>query len=289
MQVKHILNEGYGIQEECILDNHMCKFNLNVKPISALSTIGGRDHTVILSCLDLEICEELEKNIESYNRNIRVIHLPTVRAKRKMKSIQETEQAKQEEGRQVYVPKIGKYSSGPLCSSNLVESIGAFCSFAIGTAVVMNHPMEFITTHNLLFGTGKRALFGDTEIDKNARYYFEGVEPRAKLPKTKRITIGNDVWLGQNVLITNGANIGNGVIAGAGAVITKDVPDFAIVVGVPAKIIRYRYTPEQIEKLNKIAWWDWQDEVIRDRYDDFYLPIDAFLKKYYKENVLDSE
>ena len=43
------------------------------------------------------------------------------------------------------------------------------------------------------------------------------------------------------------------------------------------------------EKLNKIAWWDWQDEVIRDRYDDFYLPIDAFLKKYYKENVLDSE
>lgn len=52
------------------------------------------------------------------------------------------------------------------------------------------------------------------------------------------------MWLGQNVLITNGSNIGNGVIAGAGTIITKDVPEYAVVVGVPARIIRYRYTPE---------------------------------------------
>ncbi len=78
----------------------------------------------------------------------------------------------------------------------------------------------------------------------------------------------------------NGANIGNGVIAGVGAVITRNVPDYAIVVGVPARIIRYRYLPEQIEALNKIAWWDWQDEVIRERYDDFYLPVEEFIKKY---------
>ncbi len=86
------------------------------------------------------------------------------------------------------------------------------------------------------------------------------------------------------MIITNGANIGNGVIAGAGAIITKDVPDYAVVLGVPARIVRYRYTKEQIEKLNKIAWWDWPDEVIRKRYDDFYIGIDDFIKKY--ENTL---
>ena len=109
-----------------------------------------------------------------------------------------------------------------------------------------------------------------------------GVNTRGNLYKTKKIKIGNDVWLGQNVLITNGSNIGNGVIAGAGAIITKDVPDYAVVVGVPARIIRYRYTPEQIKELNKIAWWDWTDEEIRDRFEDFYLPIEDFLKKYKK-------
>lgn len=111
-------------------------------------------------------------------------------------------------------------------------------------------------------------------------WYFKGVIPQGVIPKTKRITIGNDVWLGLNTIITNGSNIGNGVIAGAGSVITKDIPDYAIVAGVPARIIRYRYTPEQIEKLNKIAWWDWTDNEIRERYKDFYLPIEEFLEKY---------
>lgn len=95
----------------------------------------------------------------------------------------------------------------------------------------------------------------------------------------KKILIGNDVWLGRNVLITNGSNIGNGVIAGAGAVITKDVPDYAVVVGVPARIIRYRYEPDEIAALNRIAWWDWPDEKIRKNYNDFYLDIKEFIKK----------
>lgn len=82
----------------------------------------------------------------------------------------------------------------------------------------------------------------------------------------------------KNVTITNYSNSGNGVIAAAGAVITKDVPDYAIVAGVPARIIRYRYTPEQIKALNKIAWWDWSDDEIRERFDDFYLPIEEFIK-----------
>ena len=112
------------------------------------------------------------------------------------------------------------------------------------------------------------------------RWYFPGVLSRGVAHKATKSKIGNDVWLGRNVIITNGANIGNGVIAAAGAVITKDVPDYAVVAGVPAKIVKYRYTKEQIAALNKIAWWDWTDEEIRDRFADFYLPVDDFIKKY---------
>lgn len=107
------------------------------------------------------------------------------------------------------------------------------------------------------------------------------MRPKAKAEKKKcRIAIGNDVWLGKNVIITNFSDIGNGVIAGAGTVITKDVPDYAVIAGVPARIIRYRYLPDQIEALNKIAWWDWTDDEIRERYDDLYLNIEDFIKKY---------
>ena len=96
----------------------------------------------------------------------------------------------------------------------------------------------------------------------------------------QRITIGNDVWLGSNVLVANNSNIGNGVIAGAGTIITKDVPDYAIVVGSPARIVRYRYSDKQIEELNRICWWDWDDEIIRERYMDFFIDIDRFIEKY---------
>ncbi len=82
------------------------------------------------------------------------------------------------------------------------------------------------------------------------------------------------------VLITNGSDIGNGVIAGAGSIITKPVPDYAVVVGVPARIIRYRYNQEQIKALNEIQWWNWSDEKIRACYSDFFDDINTFIEKH---------
>lgn len=182
--------------------------------------------------------------------------------------------------------KIGKYSAGSLCQNHqLIESIGAFCSFAEGCCVHGNHPMEYITTHTMLYKGSPNAPLENSmpyEEYRDAPWYFPGVEPKGKIRNERRITIGNDVWLGRNVIIVNYSNIGNGVIAGAGAIITHDVPDYAIVVGAPARIIRYRYNQEQIKALNEIAWWDWPDEIIRERFDDFYLPVDEFIKKYYK-------
>lgn len=100
----------------------------------------------------------------------------------------------------------------------------------------------------------------------------------------KQFHIGNDVWLGKNVILTNGCTIGNGVRVAAGAVVTKDLPDYCIAAGVPARIIGYRFNKEQIDKLNKIAWWNWDVEKIKACYDDF-IDIETFLTKHYQEDL----
>lgn len=77
--------------------------------------------------------------------------------------------------------------------------------------------------------------------------------------------IGNDVWIGENVMIMGGVSIGDGAVVAAGAVVTKDVPPYAIVAGVPARIIRYRFTEEIIEKLLKKQWWNMNDDEIKSK------------------------
>jgi acetyltransferase-like isoleucine patch superfamily enzyme len=83
-------------------------------------------------------------------------------------------------------------------------------------------------------------------------------------PSTKGdVIIGNDVWIGFNVIIISGVTIGDGVAIGAGSVVAKDVPPYAIVSGNPARIVRYRFNEEIIQKLLQIRWWDWPDEKVK--------------------------
>lgn len=84
--------------------------------------------------------------------------------------------------------------------------------------------------------------------------------PTNKIGEKKGITIGNDVWIGLNVVILNGVKIGNGVTIAAGAVVTQDIPDYCVVAGVPAKIVKKKCTEEEAEMMNKIAWWDWEED-----------------------------
>lgn len=151
-------------------------------------------------------------------------------------------------GTEFYNSCIGRYSYvGYDCEIHNCE-IGAFCSIANGLIVGgAEHPMDWLSTspvfHNVGGGTGKHLS-------------------HLPVPDVKRTTIGNDVWIGSRVIIMQGLNIGTGAIIGAGSVVTKDVPDYAVVAGVPAKVIKYRFDENTIERLLKSEWWTLKDEEI---------------------------
>lgn len=150
---------------------------------------------------------------------------------------------------------VGKYTYGfeGYCeNAENIESIGAFCSIAENVSLARsNHPLKCITTHPIIY----LKQFGMLEED------------RTELEIIKKLKIGHDVWIGRDVTILPGVKIGNGAVIGAGAVINKDIPDYAIAVGVPAKVIKYRFNDEKIKKLNNIKWWNWSDTQIRNNID----------------------
>ncbi len=269
MLTKRILNEVYGIQEVCLIDNHLARFNPNIKELSCLREEAYKSCTILITSDNEDIYEELRNSVRAYADKSRIA------------DIFERQFDRTRFMRPKHITKRGKYSYGPLCDHWLVESVGAFCGFAPGSDVVENHAMGYISTHPFLYYGTSDAHPMIYDGYKGEPGYLENVRPKGHADKLRRVKVGSDVWLGKNVIITNGANIGNGVIAGAGAVITKDVPDYAVVAGVPARIIRYRYTREQIEALNEIRWWDWPDERIREYYDDFYGDVNVFIRKHH--------
>lgn len=268
VMTKRILNDAFGIEEKFIIDNTLSKYNCNIKDLDYCKNIDSTRYTVLFTCANPEVYKEVRNNLRNYFSESSIVDIF---------ADLENKQAEEKEH-----TICGKYSYGPLCNHWLVESVGAFCSFAPGTDVVENHAVEYVSTHPFLYYGGEKDVVHNRKWKevKGERGYFPDIQPKGNNYRLEKIHIGNDVWLGKNVIITNSANIGNGVIAGAGAVITKNIPDYAVVVGIPARIIRYRYTQEQIHALNTIAWWDWTDEKIREHYDDFYLDIEEFIHKY---------
>jgi len=99
--------------------------------------------------------------------------------------------------------------------------------------------------------------------------------------QANRITMGPDVWIGHGAILLPGINVGTGAVIGAGAVVTKDVPPYTIVGGLPARIIRRRVDPEVEQALTRIAWWNWSHEQIKDTLADFRkLDARGFALKY---------
>jgi len=138
---------------------------------------------------------------------------------------------------------IGDYSFVQKQTVVNKADIGRFCSIAMGVVIGPGqHPVNFVSTHPSFYSASQPVAktFSDKE-------YFEPF---------KRTTIGNDVWIGQNAVLMDGVKIGNGAIIAAGAIVTKDIPDYAIVGGVPARIIKYRFQEEVIQKLLQSKWWE---------------------------------
>lgn len=269
LQTKTIMKEIYGIEPAYIFDNHICKYNPKVFP---LSEVGNLDYNEVVFIFTIAQDNNNRKTLLDMliNQGVKFLELDFPYYNFSYN-----------------YDIVGRHTFGDIVNTlslQLCESVGAFCSFAEGTRVVANHSNQYISTSPFIYyDKSVNNYLPDTyEENRECSWYIEGIKPKGIIPKSNKSVIGNDVWLGRNVTITNGANIGNGVIAGAGTVITKDVPDYAIVAGVPAKIIRYRFSPEQIVALNKIGWWNWSDEQIRERYDDFFLPIEDFIAKYDK-------
>lgn len=165
---------------------------------------------------------------------------------------------------------MNKYSyCGDDCQIVNTE-IGAFCSISdhvfIGGA---EHPMDWVST---------------SPVFQNIRH--SGPKKRfalLNLPKSKKTIIGNDVWIGHNVTVKQGITIGHGAVVGGNAVVTKDVPPYAVVGGVPAKVIKYRFTDEIVEKLLASAWWSESDDVISSIARDFN-DCPTFIKNYMGES-----
>ena len=95
------------------------------------------------------------------------------------------------------------------------------------------------------------------------------------IPRTK-LVIGNDVWIGHNaIILPSVSNIGDGAVIGAGSVVTKDVPPFAVVAGNPAKIILYRFSEEKIREIMKSPWWGKDINELKNEFDSFLLPLEG--------------
>ena len=127
--------------------------------------------------------------------------------------------------------------------------VGKFCSIASGVNIYLggNHRTDWVTTYP----------FGHINQDKFTD--FNGVGH----PSTKGdVIIGNDVWIASNVTIMSGVTIGDGAVIANNSHVVKDVEPYSMVGGNPAKLIKYRFTKEQIENLLEIKWWDWDDDKI---------------------------
>lgn len=150
---------------------------------------------------------------------------------------------------------VYRWSDSPLI-------IGKYCSISYGVKFIMDdasHQFNTISTYPFV---------SNSVTDKRG------------------IIIGNDVWIGMNVIVKHGVRIGDGATIAAGAVVTSDVAPYTVVGGVPAKLLKEKCTHEESNAMQRIAWWNWKQDIIYDRIADFKLPYIDFINKYKNEQVI---
>lgn len=187
----------------------------------------------------------------SYNKRIKYLEF----IKKFIPSKRKREQIKQQI---IFLEKTGSVSElnctvgkCTYCGKNVQvfdtgTKIGSFCSLADNINIgLSSHPLNYLTTSPFMY------------VD------LLGYNDKCREIYTKPVEIGNDVWIGSNVSIMMGVKIGDGAVIGAHALVNKDVPPYAVVAGVPAKILKYRFDEKTIKELLELKWWDLDDEIIK--------------------------
>ncbi|WP_376869694.1 CatB-related O-acetyltransferase [Aeromonas veronii] len=166
---------------------------------------------------------------------------------------------------------LGKYTYISSRSRLNNVNVGAFVSIGPDCRIGLGlHPLgNNVSTHPVFYTSNNPAINVDSVLYRGNH--------KELIEETKRIFIGSDVWVGANVIIIDGVTIEDGAVIAAGAVVTRDVKSYEVVGGVPAKHIRYRFSPEQISSLNRLKWWDNEDEIILNKI-ELFCDVDRFLK-----------
>jgi phosphonate metabolism protein (transferase hexapeptide repeat family) len=165
---------------------------------------------------------------------------------------------------------LGDYSYVERHAEVIYTGIGKFCAIASGCRInALEHPIARVAQHKITYRPNE--YFTGARLDKTFR----------DRRRNKRVVIGNDVWMGHGAVVLPGIAIGHGAVVGAGAVVTKDVAPYAIVAGVPARFLRWRFAPKIGERIVALAWWDWDHDRLAAAIADMQaLSAEAFVAKY---------
>jgi phosphonate metabolism protein (transferase hexapeptide repeat family) len=165
--------------------------------------------------------------------------------------------------------RFGDFSYAVNDCDIIYATIGKFCSIAAHSRINPgNHPLDRVAMNHFTYRSSAYGLGDDDPAFFDWRRSF-------------RTTLGHDVWIGHGAVVMPGVTMGNGSVAGAGAIVTKDVAPFAVVAGNPARLLRFRFPPDVIAALERIAWWDWPHARLGEAMADFRaLGAEAFCHKY---------
>ena len=166
--------------------------------------------------------------------------------------------------------ELGDYSYVERQAEVIYAKIGKFCAIAANARInALEHPLERISQHKMTYRANE--YFLGAKLDSEFREKRQG----------KSVETGNDVWIGHGAVIKPGVKIGHGAVVAAGAIVTRDVQAYAIVAGVPAKFLRWRFEPKLSERIISLGWWDWSHDRLAKAVDDIrVLSVEEFLEKW---------
>jgi len=199
----------------------------------------------------------------------------------KMNRSPKDEKLFQKETENIFTLGRGSYTSTfdmPLWFGSMHVLGGRFCSLAEGIyfSMASSHSMQSVTTSPLDRANVIKDIFGKVRPELRSI-------PDVRI-QHRQIIFGHDVWIGRCAMIMGGVKIGNGAVIGANSVVAKDIPPYAITVGNPARVVKYRFNEETIKKLLAIKWWNWDLGKIADNF-PLINDVEKFLAAHYSPEL----